>query len=406
MIRNVITVCDGAGLTGGTEKVAITSALELAKQGIRSIFFAGEGDLFPGFESAGVEALTLGLSDAYHTESKRELFARFMWNKSAGDRFSELLKEADLNPNETVIHFHGFRRVLSGSVVEAAKQSKMKLVFTLHDFGLACPNTTFYNSPKSQICKLKPLSTACNLSQCTHSGLPMKLMQMGRAWKLKLTHTAEKFDHYIYVSTFSRNILEPYLPSDVQQTVLNNPISDQQEPMANCDQSDTFSFVGRLSPEKGGLLFAEAAKKAGVKCQFIGKGGEEEKIRNANPEAIVTGWVTPEEVESRIRSSRAVVMPSLWYETAGLSVIEAVSRGIPVVVADKCASVEYMKHGRSGLTFLSGDVDSLANALTEMSTPKAKDFGINAYKDYWKNPLTTEKYMSGLLKIYEETLNS
>ena len=406
MIRNVITVCDGAGLTGGTEKVAITSALGLAKRGIRSIFFAGEGDLFPGFESAGVEALTLGLSDAYHTESKRELFARFMWNKSAGERFSELLKEADLDPNETVIHFHGFRRVLSGSVVEAAKQSKMKLVFTLHDFGLACPNTTFYNSPKSQICKLKPLSAACHLSQCTHSGLPMKLMQMGRAWKLKLAHTAEKFDHYIYVSTFSRKILEPYLPSDVQQTVLYNPVSDQQEPMANCDQSDTFSFVGRLSPEKGGLLFAEAAKKAGVKCQFIGKGGEEEKIRIANPEAILTGWVTPEEVESRIRSSRAVVMPSLWYETAGLSVIEAVSRGIPVVVADKCASVEYMKPGRSGLTFLSGDVDSLANALTEMSTHKAKEYGNNAYQDYWENPLTTEKYMSGLLKIYEVTLNS
>ena len=177
MIRNVITVCDGAGLTGGTEKVAITSALGLAKRGIRSIFFAGEGDLFPGFESAGVEALTLGLSDAYHTESKRELFARFMWNKSAGERFSELLKEADLDPNETVIHFHGFRRVLSGSVVEAAKQSKMKLVFTLHDFGLACPNTTFYTRPKSQICTLTPLSAACHLSQCTHSGLPMKLIR-------------------------------------------------------------------------------------------------------------------------------------------------------------------------------------------------------------------------------------
>ena len=99
-------------------------------------------------------------------------------------------------------------------------------------------------------------------------------------------------------------------------------------------------------------------------------------------------------------------MPSLWYETAGLSVIEAVSRGIPVVVADKCASVEYMKPGRSGLTFLSGDVDSLANALTEMSTHKAKEYGNNAYQDYWENPLTTEKYMSGLLKIYEVTLNS
>jgi len=406
MIRNVITVCDGAGLTGGTEKVAITSAIELASRGYRSIYFAGEGDLFPGFESSNVEASTLGLSDAYHTESKRELLSRFFWNKPAGAKFAELLDKSKLDPNETIIHFHGFRRVLSGSVVDAAVQSKFKLVFTLHDFGLACPNTSFFNFPNQQICSLKPLSVACHLSQCTHSGLPMKVMQMGRAWKLKMAHMTDKFDHFIYVSNFSRKILKPYIPTNTLQTVLYNPVSNHQEPMADCDQSDTFSFVGRLSPEKGGLLFAEAAKRAGVKCQFIGKGGEEEKIRNANPDAVFTGWVKSEEVESKIRASRAVVMPSLWYETAGLSVIEAVSRGIPVVVSNKCASVEYMKHNHSGLTFDSGNVESLTEALKQMATPKAKQFGANAYEDYWKSPLTTEKYMNGLLDVYERTLSS
>ena len=99
-------------------------------------------------------------------------------------------------------------------------------------------------------------------------------------------------------------------------------------------------------------------------------------------------------------------MPSLWYETAGLSVIEAVSRGVPVIVADKCASVEYMKNERSGLTFRSGDVDSLAKALKLMTPTKAKEFGINAYQDYWQSPLTTEKYMNGLLEIYDRTVSS
>lgn len=217
---------------------------------------------------------------------------------------------------------------------------------------------------------------------------------------------AEKFDHFIYVSEFSRNILEPYIPTTALQTVLYNPVSDKQEPIAECDQSDIFSFIGRLSPEKGGVLFAEAACKAGVKCQFIGKGSDEEKIRAANPDATLTGWVSQDEVEAKIRASRAVVMPSLWYETAGLSVIEAVSRGIPVVVADECASVEYMKHERSGLTFYSGRVDSLAKALTKMTAQTAKGYGINAYKDYWQNPLTTAKYMNGLLDVYERTLSS
>ena len=81
MIRNIVTVCDGAGLTGGTEKVAITSAISLAERGYRSIYFAGEGSLYPGFEGTNVEASTLGLTDAYHTESKRELLSRFFLGK-------------------------------------------------------------------------------------------------------------------------------------------------------------------------------------------------------------------------------------------------------------------------------------------------------------------------------------
>lgn len=236
--------------------------------------------------------------------------------------------------------------------------------------------------------------------------MPMKMMQMGRAWKIKLAHIPEKIDHFIYVSEFSRKILQTFIPIDKPQTVLLNPVSDTQAPIAEPGQSDTFTYVGRLSPEKGGVLFAEAAKKAGVKCQFIGKGSDDEKIRNANPEAILTGWISEEEVASRLRTSRAVVMPSLWYETAGLSVIEAVSQGIPAIVADKCASVEYMQNGRSGLTFESGNSDSLAKALKEMSSAKAKEFGINAYQDYWKSPLTTDRYMKGLLDIYERTLSS
>ncbi len=406
MIRNVVTVCDGAGMTGGTEKVAITSAIQLAKHGIRSVYFAGEGELYKGFRDVSVEATTMGLTDAYHTTSKRELLSRFFWNRQAGETFFTVLDHGQFDPKETIIHYHGFRRVLSGSVVQVAARLGFKLVTTLHDYGLACPNTSYFNFPEQHICTLKPLSRACACSQCTHSGWKMKAMQMGRAWRLRSAHTLDHFAHFIYVSEFSRKILQPDIPSQTPQTVLYNPVSESKESIAEPSQNDIFTYVGRLSPEKGGVLFAEAAKKAGVKCQFIGKGGEEEKIRAANPEATFTGWVDEATVAQHIRSSRAIVMPSLWYETAGLSVIEAVSRGVPVVVADKCASTEYMKDERSGLTFRTGDRDSLVKALKALTADKAKQFGINAYQDYWNSPLTVDKYLTGLLDVYERTLSS
>jgi hypothetical protein len=65
-----------------------------------------------------------------------------------------------------------------------------------------------------------------------------------------------------------------------------------------------------------------------------------------------------------------------------------------------------MINDRSGLTFYSGKQKSLVKALTAMTPEKAKVFGINAYHDYWKSPLTNDKYMNGLLEIYEKTLSS
>ena len=41
-----------------------------------------------------------------------------------------------------------------------------------------------------------------------------------------------------------------------------------------------------------------------------------------------------------------------------------------------------------------------------MTAQKAKGYGINAYQDYWQSPLTTEKYINGLLEIYERAVSS
>jgi glycosyltransferase involved in cell wall biosynthesis len=233
----------------------------------------------------------------------------------------------------------------------------------------------------------------------------MKLMQMGRGATLAAKKVVEDFDHFVYVSEFSRKIIEPQLPNRPSATIYN-PVSSEQEPHADPTSSDVFTYVGRLSPEKGVVTFAQAAKKAGVKCRFVGSGPEADAIRVANPNAELCGWVPPEEVNRLLRNSRALVMPSLWYETAGLSVIEAVSRGIPAIVSDRCASVEYIKHNESGLIYEGPNVNALAEALKSLSSEEASSLGKRAYQNYWQAPLTVEKHMNELLQVYEKTLSS
>jgi glycosyltransferase involved in cell wall biosynthesis len=392
-MRNVIIVCDGAGPTGGTERVAITSALGLQQRGFNVAYFAGEPISTP--ELDGINCVSLNLADAYNS-SKAEVLKRFVWNSDAATAFGKLLTQ--YSPMDTVIHVHAFRRILSGAVIKEAKRQGFKLVFTLHDFGLVCPNTTLYIAPKNEICHIQPLSLACKTCQCTHKGWPMKIMQTARGSKIAREKIAQDFDHLIYVSEFSRKIIEPHLPKSTPSTTIYNPVSSEQQPIAT-QRGDTFTYVGRLSQEKGVVGFARAARIADVKCQFIGDGPEREAILAANPTAILTGWLAHSEVQTRIGQSRAVVMPSLWYETAGLAVIEAVAQGIPAIVAKNCASTEYVEHGKTGVHY-QGEKE-LATILTAMTQEHATELGEAAYDHYWQAPLTTKKHLDQLIQVYQ-----
>ena len=49
---------------------------------------------------------------------------------------------------------------------------------------------------------------------------------------------------------------------------------------------------------------------------------------------IFLGNRSGEDVRSLMRESKATILPSEWWETFGLTVIESISEGTPVVVSD------------------------------------------------------------------------
>jgi glycosyltransferase involved in cell wall biosynthesis len=119
----------------------------------------------------------------------------------------------------------------------------------------------------------------------------------------------------------------PLLPADTRLHYLPNPVDLEDRGPADVTANDTFVFIGRLSQEKGAAVFAEAARRAGVKALFVGDGPMRQAILSAAPGAAITGWVDNAQVRAHLRRARALVFPSLWYETFGLSVHEALAIG-------------------------------------------------------------------------------
>lgn len=159
--------------------------------------------------------------------------------------------------------------------------------------------------------------------------------------------------------------------------------------------------VGRLSPEKGCVMLARAARLAGVQVVFVGEGGERASILAANPEAVITGWLPAADVQQWLRRSRCLAFPSLWYETFGLSAYEALAMGVPVVAGAWNAAADGVVPDETGLTFEVRDQEVLARTLAGMTPEAARRLSVTAYERYWANPFTIERHVDALVQVYE-----
>jgi glycosyltransferase involved in cell wall biosynthesis len=163
-------------------------------------------------------------------------------------------------------------------------------------------------------------------------------------------------------------------------------------------------FVGRFTTEKRCVLFARAALQAGVPATFLGQGPEEQTIRAVNPAARILPWGSAESVEQVLSMARALVFPSVWYETSGLVVAEALARGVPAIVSSATGARDLIRNGVNGLLCEPDSLEALVASLQRLQVDEcAARMGENAFALYWANPLSVSAHLDRLLAAYRST---
>jgi glycosyltransferase involved in cell wall biosynthesis len=399
----VVVVCDHAHVSGGLAQVAVASARGLRRRGHRVIFFAATPPIDPSLLEAGVEVVCLDQPDMLGDPSRLKAAGRALWNTGAARRLAQLL--AGLDHRRAIVHLHGWSKALSPSVLRECRRSGAATVHTLHDYVAVCPNGALFNYVKGQNCALRPMSAGCLASNCDARHYGHKLWRFGRQLALTTLGGAFAGADVVYISKRQREIVAPLLPGDARLHYLPNPVDVEDQGPADVAANDTFVFIGRLSQEKGAAVFAEAARRAGVKALFVGDGPMRETIRQAAPGAAVTGWIDNAQVLGHLRRARALVFPSLWYETFGLSVHEALASGVPPIVSDNTTSAAAVEHGVTGLLFRSGAVDDLIAQIRRLEDgAEAARIGRAAHDRYWREPPTLDRHIDGLEELYERLL--
>jgi glycosyltransferase involved in cell wall biosynthesis len=93
-----------------------------------------------------------------------------------------------------------------------------------------------------------------------------------------------------------------------------------------------FLYLGRLSPEKGLDRLVPLWKEIPARLVIVGDGDERARLESsATGDVEFAGEVPPARVPELLARARALVLPSVCYEGAPRTVIEAFAAGVPVV---------------------------------------------------------------------------
>jgi glycosyltransferase involved in cell wall biosynthesis len=149
--------------------------------------------------------------------------------------------------------------------------------------------------------------------------------------------------------------------------LLRNP-AEVSERQATLD-GGYLLFAGRLSPEKGvETLIRAVARIPECNLKIAGTGPEEARLKQLAEmlgarNILFLGFIRRDRNLELWEKAQALVMPSIWHENASISVLEAMSQGLPVIASRTGGLPEQIEHQISGLLVAPGDIDAWESAI-------------------------------------------
>lgn len=136
-----------------------------------------------------------------------------------------------------------------------------------------------------------------------------------------------------------------------------NKIEQYKEKFHIMENDFVVVFAGRIIKEKGALETIEAiklCKRENIKLMIVGSGFYSsdvsdpyaEKLKEISEEIkdriIFTGYINYEDMPCMYRLANVAVLPSMWEEPAGMTMVEAAISGIPLITTASGGIPEYI----------------------------------------------------------------
>jgi glycogen(starch) synthase len=188
------------------------------------------------------------------------------------------------------------------------------------------------------------------------------------------------------------------------------------EPARPLPPDPVAAWVGVLQQYKAPHVFAEAWRRTAkrvpeARLTMVGEGPlrsvAEALARDLPGRVRLEPRLPPPEVARVLDESTLLVLPS-WAEGMGRVVIEAFTRGRPVVGSAAGGIPDLVTHGRTGLLVPPGDVEQLADALVRVLSDRAlaERLGRAALEEAPSFHWSDERYADAVRELVEKALRA
>ncbi len=334
---------------------------------------------------------------------KANSLSALFYNRKAAKKLQTILE--DEKPD--IAHIHLYLNGLSVSVLPVLRHYGIPVVMTLHDYREICPSYLLLDRTGNTCEKcmngnyLNCIFTRCSKGNFLESSLLALEMYFRRTF-----FPSEKYvDRFVCVSNFIYKKIERFNPSiAAKSVVIHNPV--RVPSTTHPERGKYLLFFGRLSREKGIPVLLDAMKGLpGMNLKIAGTG--DMKFENIPANVEFVGFKSKDELTPLIRQAMFTVVPTQSYESFGLSCVESLALGTPVIASDMGALPEIVKHGETGFLFTAGNVAGLRKTIEEavnMPETAYKTMSNNARESVAK--FSEEDYICKLIRLYEELITA
>ena len=286
-----------------------------------------------------------------------------------------------------VIHCHGALSSLPISMI----RNKVPLLFTIHD---PTPYLCHYESSFERLirkahCRLIDMNIwrRANRIITVSKAIRNELVRWGISPEKIITIYNGVNTDFFRPAALTKNALDKY--------AIKNPYC---------------LFVGRLTRRKGVQYLLQALVKADVNCVIVGDGPERNNLMSlAKKQGILnrvtfTGFIPVEDLQRLYAGAEFFVLPSTA-EGVALTILEAMSSGLPVITADIPGASEVVLDGYNGFLVAPRDVEALSSKIQVLAKEREarKNMGNNARQFVIKN-FSWRSIAEKTVEAYQKTI--